>query len=85
MKQKVVLLAVLFIATALHAQSEETRTLELEGGGGVTYTLRTHPANAHTARDKTVRESGQMSLPIARRLEYTYRDVMPMLASGHLS
>jgi len=40
----------LFVAATLHAQTEESRTLELEGGGGVTYTLRTHPANAHTAR-----------------------------------
>ena len=50
MMRKVVLLAVFFFATALHAQPEEARTLELEGGGGVTYTLRRHPANAHTAR-----------------------------------
>ena len=50
MKQGVVCLAVLFFSVALHAQSEETRTLELEGGGRVTYTLRTHPADAHAAR-----------------------------------
>ena len=37
-------------AATLHAQTEENRTLELDGGGGVTYTLRTHPANAHMAR-----------------------------------
>jgi len=37
-------------AAALHAQTEETRTLELDGGASVTYTLRTHPADAHVAR-----------------------------------
>jgi hypothetical protein len=50
MKLKVVFLAVLFFATALHAQSEETRTLDLDGGGRVAYTLRMHPADAHTVR-----------------------------------
>jgi hypothetical protein len=47
MRQGVVLLAVLFCSTALHAQSEETRTLELDGGASVTYTLRTYPPDAH--------------------------------------
>ena len=37
-------------ATALHAQPEATRSLELSGGGSVSYTLRTHPADAHVAR-----------------------------------
>ena len=37
-------------ATALHAQTGQMRTLELNGGGNVTYTLRTHPADAHVAR-----------------------------------
>jgi hypothetical protein len=40
----------LCFAATLHAQSEASRTLELDGGGRVTYTLRTHPADAHTAR-----------------------------------
>jgi hypothetical protein len=40
----------LLVAGTLHAQTEESRTLELDGGGVVTYTLRTHPANAHLAR-----------------------------------
>jgi hypothetical protein len=40
----------LLAAASLHAQTEESRTLELDGGGGVTYTLRTHPANAHVVR-----------------------------------
>jgi hypothetical protein len=31
------------------AQSEETRTLELEGGAKVAYTLHLHPAGAHVA------------------------------------
>jgi hypothetical protein len=50
MKQSVVLVVGLFFSTALHAQSEETRTLELDGGGRVTYTLRTHAPDAHAAR-----------------------------------
>jgi len=50
MRQKVVFLAVLFFSTALHAQPEETRTLELEGGARITYTLRSHPADAHLLR-----------------------------------
>ncbi len=50
MKQGVVLLVVFFFSTTLHAQSDETRTLELDGGGRVTYTLRTHAADAHAAR-----------------------------------
>jgi hypothetical protein len=35
---------------ALRAQTAETRTLELNGGGSVSYTLRTFPADAHVAR-----------------------------------
>ena len=50
MKQEVAVLAVLFFSATLHAQPEEIRTLELDGGGRVTYTLRSHPANAHAAR-----------------------------------
>jgi hypothetical protein len=45
-----VFVAGLFFAAMLHAQTEESRTLELEGGGSVTYSLRTHSADAHTAR-----------------------------------
>ena len=37
----------IFIAGALHAQSDETRTLETEGGARVSYTLRRHPPHAH--------------------------------------
>jgi hypothetical protein len=40
----------LVMAGALHAQTEESRTLGLEGGGEITYTLRTHPADAHAVR-----------------------------------
>ena len=40
----------LLLAGSLHAQTEESRTFELDGGSVVTYTLRTHPANAHTLR-----------------------------------
>lgn len=38
------------VSAALHAQTEEARTLELTGGGSVSYTLRTYPADAHVAR-----------------------------------
>ncbi|MEO8142964.1 MAG: hypothetical protein ABI654_02010 [Betaproteobacteria bacterium] len=44
------LAAGIFFAAAAHAQKEESRTLALEGGGRVSYTLRTHPADAHLAR-----------------------------------
>lgn len=40
----------LSLAGTLHAQTEQSHTLGLDGGGEVTYTLRTHPANAHTVR-----------------------------------
>ena len=52
MKQGVVLLVFFFFSIALYAQSDETRTLELDGGGRVTYTLRTHAPDAHAARPK---------------------------------
>ena len=42
----------LLLTATLHAQTEESRILDLDGGGGVTYTLRKHPANAHTIRPK---------------------------------
>jgi len=42
------LLAALSLSTA-QAQSEEARTLELDGGAKVDYTLRLHPAGAHVA------------------------------------
>ena len=41
--------APLFAAT-LHAQTEEARTLEIDGGQNIAYTLRTHPAGAHLAQ-----------------------------------
>mgnify|MGYP001558636255 CR=1 FL=1 len=44
------LAAMLFFAAAPHAQTGESRTLHLDGGGRLTYTLRTHPADAHAAR-----------------------------------
>lgn len=47
MKQKVFALAAWFAVSALHAQSEETKTLEVDGGTTVSYTLRNHPADAH--------------------------------------
>jgi hypothetical protein len=42
--------AALAFCTGLHAQIPETRTLELEKGASVSYTLYTHPADAHLAR-----------------------------------
>ena len=39
--------AALSFSAGLHAQNEETRTLEFEGGARVTYTLRTYPPDAH--------------------------------------
>jgi hypothetical protein len=45
-----VLAAGICLASAPYAQTEETRTLELSGGGSVSYTLRTYPADAHVAR-----------------------------------
>lgn len=47
MKERVFALAALLAAGALHAQSEEARTLEVDGGATVSYTLRTYPADAH--------------------------------------
>jgi hypothetical protein len=44
------LAAALLYAVALHAQTEEPRTLELEGGARVAYLLRSHPADAHLVR-----------------------------------
>jgi hypothetical protein len=41
------LAAVLASATTLHAQTDAARTLELEDGERISYTLRTHPPNAH--------------------------------------
>jgi hypothetical protein len=49
MKQGVAFLAACLLSAALHAQSEEMRTLEVEGRPQVTYTLRTHTADAQPA------------------------------------
>lgn len=49
MKRAVAFLAASLLSAALHAQFEETRTLEVEGRPQVTYTLRTYPADAPTA------------------------------------
>ena len=37
----------MIFSVGVHAQGAETRTLELEGGGRVTYALRTHPPGVH--------------------------------------
>ena len=47
------LAASLFLSAGVHAQGGETRTLELEGGGRVTYTVRAHPPGAHNLTPKT--------------------------------
>ncbi len=52
MRQGFVVVVAFLFATSLHAQSDATRTLELDGGGRVTYTLRAHPADAHAVRPK---------------------------------
>ena len=44
------LVAALVAPGALLAQAEATRSLELENGERITYTLRTYPADAHIAR-----------------------------------
>ena len=44
------LAAGLLFAGALHAQADEARTLQVEGGPLVAYSLRSHPADAHLAR-----------------------------------
>jgi hypothetical protein len=40
----------LLIAPGVQSQTEEVRTLQREDGSSVTYTLRTHPADAHLLR-----------------------------------
>lgn len=40
----------LLSTAALHAQTEETRTLQIESGASVAYVLRTHSADAHLAQ-----------------------------------
>jgi hypothetical protein len=50
MKQGAAFLAALAFSAASLAQSEETRTLEVDGGASVTYTLVSHPAGVHLAR-----------------------------------
>lgn len=42
------------IAGTAHGQGGETRTLELDGGARVSYTLHTHPADAHLLRPAAV-------------------------------
>ena len=44
------LAAALGFSAALRAQTEDSRTLELDGGERIAYTLRTHPADAHVVR-----------------------------------
>lgn len=44
------LAACLLFAAAVHAQTEEARTLEIDGGAQIAYTLRAYPADAHLVR-----------------------------------
>ena len=48
-----VFLAGMLLALAAQAQTEEIRTLAREDGTSVTYTLRTHPPDAHLLRPDT--------------------------------
>jgi len=43
-------LVALLLAWGARAQTEETRSLETEGGGRITYVLRVHPADAHVVQ-----------------------------------
>jgi hypothetical protein len=45
-----IFVAALSFSAGLHAQVGATRTLELEGGERITYSLRTHPPDAHTLK-----------------------------------
>ena len=45
-----VALTLFFLAVPALAQTEEARTLQLDGGASVAYVLRTHPADAHVTR-----------------------------------
>lgn len=49
----VLLAAGICLAPASHAQTEQALTLEVSGGASVSYTLRTHPADAHLTRPGT--------------------------------
>ena len=49
-RQGYALLAASLIAAAVHGQTEENRTLEVDGGARVSYTMRIHPADAHLMR-----------------------------------
>ena len=44
------LTAALLFAGALQAQTEDARTLQLEGGALIAYVVRSHPADAHLTR-----------------------------------
>jgi len=46
--------AALAASVTLHAQAPDARTLELESGERIAYTLRTHPAGAHPAQPAAV-------------------------------
>jgi hypothetical protein len=47
MSRTAALVAGLLFACCAHAQTEETRTLEVDGGARVSYVLRVYPAGAH--------------------------------------
>jgi hypothetical protein len=50
LRQGCALVAAFLVAAAAQGQTEETRTLELDGGTRVSYTLRTYSADAHLVR-----------------------------------
>jgi hypothetical protein len=50
MERVAALAAALLLAAPLHAQPEEARTLAIEGGASIAYSLRKYPPDAHLAR-----------------------------------
>ncbi|HUK03995.1 MAG TPA: hypothetical protein VLV90_02805 [Burkholderiales bacterium] len=51
MERVAALVAALLVAAPLHAQTEEARTLEIDGGATIAYTLRQYPPEATRAVD----------------------------------
>jgi len=49
MERVAALVAALLVAAPLHAQTEEARTLEIDGGATIAYTLRQYPPEATRA------------------------------------
>ena len=54
------------LAPVLQAQTEEARTLQVDGGASVAYVLRTHPAGAHV--EKPAKDLAPTSALVAAKL-----------------